>query len=217
MSRAGTVLRMKRSMVRVAHLARHPSRLPKALARRRQSMPSTRRSDLDLVTGSATDEDLAFLRRLVAASVAHDGPIVEIGTLAGRTTIEIALAKAAHQRIITVDVFAWNPWQLSDTDHRALAAHSLRYLTATGHVEQIVADKADFYREYKGPAPSLVFLDAIHTYEETQKDIAWALGAGAAMVAGHDYSTEHPGVMQAVDELGGPVEVCGSVFLLRRP
>lgn len=38
-------------------------------------------------------------------------------------------------------------------------------------VEQLRMDKADFFSSYNGPAPSLVFLDAIHNYEHTKLDI----------------------------------------------
>ena len=50
----------------------------------------------------------------------------------------------------------------------------------------------------------MVFLDAIHDYEETKKDIEWARLVGAKIIAGHDYCDEFPGVKQIVDEMGGP-------------
>lgn len=59
-----------------------------------------------------------------------------------------------------------------------------------------------------------MFLDAIHDYAETRKDILWARRVGAAVVTGHDYSPKFPGVMQIVDELGGPAELAGTVFRL---
>jgi hypothetical protein len=61
-----------------------------------------------------------------------------------------------------------------------------------------------------------VFLDADHSYEETRSDIEWALAAGARIIAGHDYSVEHPGVVRAVDEVATPA-VTERVWLIRRP
>lgn len=75
-------------------------------------------------------------------------------------------------------------------------------------------DKNLFYATYWGPAPSLVFLDAIHTYEETKKDIEWAKSVDAALIVGHDYIDRFPGVKKVVHEFGGPKQIAGAVFLL---
>jgi hypothetical protein len=124
------------------------------------------------------------------------------------------LAKAPNQKIITVDVYCWNPWGLTPEAHEALAAQVLHYLVETGQVERVRMDKNEFFASYQGVAPALVFLDAWHDYEETKKDIEWARSAGARIIAGHDYCDEFPGVKQAVDEFGGPRELAGTAWLL---
>jgi len=44
--------------------------------------------------------------------------------------------------------------------------------------------------EDRGPAasstPAMVFVDAVHDYPETKKDIEWAQKVGARIIAGHD-------------------------------
>src|SRR5262249_32461925 len=110
--------------------------------------------------------------------------------------------------------YVWNPWGLTPKSHFQLTAHCLYYLVQSGQVEQLSMDKAHFYATYRGPAPSLVFLDATHSYSETKKDIDWARSVGAALIAGHDYSEKFPGVKQIVDEYGGPREMGATVFLL---
>jgi len=159
-------------------------------------------------------EAIPFLKDLVRRSRQHPGPIIEIGTLLGVTTTHMALAKAPAQKIITVDAYCWNPWCVPAAIHEAMTAQVLHYLVETGHVERVKMDKDAFYRTYRGPAPALVFLDAMHDYENTKKDIEWARGIGAAMITGHDYCDLFPGVMQIVDECGGPTERCASVWLL---
>jgi hypothetical protein len=159
-------------------------------------------------------EAIPFIQRLVHKSRAYRGPIVEVGTLLGVTTTNIALAKARWQKIITVDLYSWNPWGLSPDAHEAMTGQVLYYLEQTGHVQRLRMDKNEFYRTYSGPAPSLVFLDAVHDYVETKKDIEWARLAGAKIIAGHDYCDEFPGVKEIVDELGGPRELCASVWVL---
>ena len=164
--------------------------------------------------GSVEPEGLDFLRQLVERSRQLAGPIVEIGTLYGRTTTHMALFKEPSQKIITVDCYVWNPMGLRPDLHFQLTSQVLHYLVQTGHIEQKRMDKNLFYATYRGPAPALVFLDANHTYEETKKDVLWAKSVGAQIIAGHDYSPEFPGVEQVVHEFGGPRETRGTVFLL---
>jgi hypothetical protein len=159
-------------------------------------------------------DGIPLIQRLVRESRQHAGPIVEIGTLIGITTTNIALAKAPHQKIISVDNYCWNPWGLAPEVHEALTSQLLEYLIQTGHVERIRMDKNDFFRDYQGPAPAMVFLDAYHDYDETKKDIEWARQVGARIISGHDYCDEFPGVKQIVDECGGPRELAGTVWVL---
>ena len=164
----------------------------------------------------ATVEDagIPLIQKLVRESANYPGPIIEVGTLLGITTTNIALAKAPTQKIITVDLYCWNPWGVSPEVHEALASQVLHYLVQTGHVERIRMDKNEFFRSYRGPAPSMVFLDAIHDYEETKKDIQWAQSISAKIISGHDYCDAFPGVKQVVDEFGGPRELAGTVWSL---
>lgn len=171
-------------------------------------------SELRVDQGTTTSLEQAFLRELVAQSAEHPGPIIEIGTLFGFTTNEIALAKSAAQKLITVDQFSWNPWGLNSVEHQRLTERVLRLSTALLNVTLVVADKNQFYAGYVGEAPALVFLDAAHSYEETRKDIEWAQSLRCPLIAGHDYSDEFPGVQTAVDEAGAP-EVRGTIWLIR--
>jgi hypothetical protein len=172
------------------------------------------RPPLELQNNSVSEVEWKLLSRLVQESVNYAGPIVEIGVLAGRTTQRLARYKFPHQKILAVDNFCWNPWGLSPDEQWCLVQHSLDYLVETGHVEIHRIDKNKFYETYAGPAPSLVFLDAMHDYEETKKDIMWAKRVGARIISGHDYGPDFPGVIQIVDELGGPRELSGSVWRL---
>jgi predicted O-methyltransferase YrrM len=169
---------------------------------------------VDVQQSTLNEFEQSLLRRLVEQAGHHDGPIIEIGTLIGATTTRMALWKSARQRIITVDNYRRNPWRLSPEHHHALAAQVLFSLVQAGEVEQVRMDKSEFYRSYDGPAPALVFLDAVHTYEETRLDIAWARRAGAAIICGHDYCARFPGVMRAVDEAGPMAQLRGSLWSL---
>jgi len=160
------------------------------------------------------DDELPLLEALVKESNRLPGPIIEIGTLLGVSTTHMALWKSPQKKIVTVDLFSWNPWGLTSAQHRDITTQMLHYLTQTKQVELVVSCKNAFYEAYSGERPSLVFLDAIHDYPETAGDIAWARSVGARIISGHDYSAEFPGVVQAVDAAGGPRQLRGSVWRL---
>ena len=173
-----------------------------------------RRGGLSITEASVTEDEAILLRELVDESGMHPGPIVEIGTLLGYTTTRMAIWKTPAKQIITVDNYLWDRWGFTPRTHFEFTSLVLYYLVQTGHVIQCRSDKNEWFRKYDGARPALVFCDAIHTYEETKRDIDWALAAGARLISGHDYSPEFPGVMQAVNEAGGPERLRGTVWCL---
>lgn len=179
-----------------------------------RAIVSVMRPPLMLQNNTVSAVEWQLLSKLIRESHQYQGPIVEIGVLAGRTTQRIATQKASHQKILAVDNFCWNPWGLTADEQWGLVCHTLGYLVETNQVEVIRIDKNVFFDKYDGPAPALVFLDAMHDYEETKKDILWARRVGAKIICGHDYGPDFPGVIQIVDELGGPHELGGSVWRL---
>lgn len=168
----------------------------------------------DFQSHSVSDAEFGLLAKMVRESARVDGPIVEVGVLAGRTTQRIASVKSAAQKILAVDNFCWNDWALSPQEQFSLVKLSLAYLIESGDVEVHRIDKNEFYERYDGPPPALVFLDAMHVYEETKKDIVWAMQVGAKIICGHDYGEQFPGVTQAVDEFGGPRLLAETLFVL---
>jgi hypothetical protein len=163
------------------------------------------------------DVERELVREAVQKSNLIPGPIIEVGTLFGFTTTRMAVAAKPNKKIITVDNYCWNRWGLSPDVHRRLTRRFLAYLIDTGGVEVVDMDKNAFFDRYQGDRPSFVFLDAVHTYEETRKDIEWAKRVGAAIIAGHDYSDAFEGVGRAVEEAGGVCRRAGAVWVLKTP
>ena len=164
-------------------------------------------------SGSVGREDLLFLKELVERSARYSGPIVEIGTLYGFTTQHLAEYKQADRELITVDNFSWNPIGLTQEAHRDFCFRSLYYLTQRANTRIFDGTGTSFYSSYDGDTPSMVFIDANHTYEGVREDIDWAVKRGIPIISGHDYSDAFPGVKKAVNEtFSDRFRVKGSVW-----
>lgn len=158
-------------------------------------------------------EESRFLGSLVQA-VPSGQPIIEIGTLFGGSTRVLVLFKPRDTPLITVDSFRWNPFGLTRDQHATLTRDILADAIQHHNVTLAELDKDRFYATYAGAVPGLVFLDANHSYESTKRDLAWALDIGARVICGHDYSPAFPGVVKAVDEVGGAGKLVGTLFEL---
>ncbi len=164
--------------------------------------------------GELTLEESRFLGELVRG-LQTPGPIVEVGSLFGSSTRILALFASVGRSIVAVDNFTWNPLGISPAEHFLATRLALDEAIQKYGLQLLRIDKNEFYRTYEGPRPSLVFVDAGHSYEETRKDIVWARGAGAELVCGHDYNErDWPGVVHAVKEFGGPRRLVGTLWAL---
>jgi hypothetical protein len=163
--------------------------------------------------GSVSEEDEKGIVELVEKAAVISGPIVEIGALFGFTTQLIATYKPTEKELITVENFTWNPFCLPNDAHRTITRRVLRYNLTHCNTSLFDGSNHDFYESYTGGRPSMIFIDANHSYESVKGDIQWALKQGIPIIAGHDYCDLHPGVIRAVDEaFKGDVEVRGSVW-----
>ena len=168
---------------------------------------------ISIAGASISLAEARFLGRLVA-ELEGDGPIVEIGTFYGWSAAVMAMCKEPSRRLLSVDHYGWAPLGLDPREKQRLAGRMLQEARDALRVELLAMDKAHFYAAYAGQPPALVFLDAVHTYEETRADVEWAERVGAETICGHDYCEQWPGVMQVVDELGGPRQLVGSLWVL---
>jgi hypothetical protein len=151
----------------------------------------------------------------VCRAAPFDGPIVEIGTLFGWTAQLIASAKSREKELIAVDNFCWNPFCIPPDDHRVITRRTLHYCLEHCRTRIFDGTAREFCNTYEGPTPSMVFIDADHSYAATQADIVWACERGVPVVAGHDYNPKlHQAVVQAVDErFYGRFDLFGSVWI----
>ena len=165
--------------------------------------------------GSLTDEELAGLAEWVE-EVPAGGTVVEIGTLFGLTTIEMARHAQEGVRIVTVDNFSWNPFGLPPAQHEQFTRRVLEPWIDSGKVELVKAD-SDLFRKDFEVVPDLLFLDADHAYEAVRQELEWAARIGAKVISGHDYGRSEFGVTRAVDAVAPKgVLTAGSCWRIRR-
>lgn len=167
--------------------------------------------------GSITEEEEVGVRAAVSYAATHKGPIIEIGALFGNTTTLLATLKQSHVELITVENFSWNPFQLTQDEHRQFTMRSLRYLLEHASTEIYDGSSEAFYSANEDLNPSMVFIDAGHDYDSVKKDIEWAVARKCPVISGHDYTELYPDVVRAVDEaFANEVELYGSVWVHRR-
>ncbi len=137
--------------------------------------------------------------------------ICEIGSFKGRSAH--ALASACDGPIICVDHFYPEhcPWlHASDAVYKEFLENTRQF----SNIQVVRKWSVEAAKDFPNGAFDMVFIDAHHTYESIAADIrAWRSKA-RRMLCGHDYTVSWPGVIQAVDELLGPVEVHGTIWSL---
>ena len=183
--------------------------------------------DTSFALGGLTEEEEEFVSAFVRTCVSalgrkggdeetgdkEVGPIVEFGTLFGLTTRLIAAEAGAKLGVITVDNFSWNPFGLPPALHETFTQKILRAELEEGRVVLSVADSGAFRARYSGRVPSMVFLDADHSYGAVRDEIMWAKKLGVPLICGHDYGNPRFGVTKAVDEaFPRGVQTRGSVW-----
>lgn len=139
--------------------------------------------------------------------LADGSRLVEVGTYKGRSfsylVIEAINANKSFD-IIGVDAFPWEDVEPAFIENMKPLEGEFRY------IKSISWEAA---KHFEDNSIDFLFIDADHVYEAVKKDIAVFLPKmkKGALISGHDYNWQHPGVLQAVDEAFGDRVVYDSV------
>ncbi|HEY7882815.1 MAG TPA: class I SAM-dependent methyltransferase [Streptosporangiaceae bacterium] len=204
-------------------------------------MPAALRQAAEAATGfMPPGEGLALYR--AAAAYAPCGPVVEIGTYCGKSTIYLAAAaRGADQVVVTVDHHHGSEenqpgWEYHDStlvDERTGRLDTLPHFRATlagagleDHVVAVVGRSAQVAGLWRAPL-GLLFIDGGHTDAAARADYAnwspWVTRGGALAI--HDVFPDPADGGQAPfriyqQALGSgefaEVAVCGSLRVLER-
>jgi len=138
--------------------------------------------------------------------------IVEIGSYKGRSTHALLSAGAY---VTAVDHFYGSAGE--DAHARDAVADGIYrdFIANTGNAPNLCTVRLPSLHAatmFRDGAFDMVFIDADHRYEEVKKDIlAWRPKA-KRLLCGHDFSASWPGVLKAVTETLGAVEVYDSIW-----
>lgn len=189
--------------------------------------------------------DFEDLYTEAVARASNDAHFVEIGTLFGRSACFMAEAIRVSGKCIrfdTIDLFkrAIGPrngeTRVLDPVHNPGTSPSLwSAIVATGSIgaaaryciaragcvdliNLVHASGQENVVQYADESLDFVFVDAAHTYIDTVELLRLYLPKvkPGGVLAGHDYNSSFPGVVRAVADVLGSVEVRGQSFVYRK-
>ena len=182
--------------------------------------------EADYPEGFFSEWNMQVYRKL-AYGVPENGQIAEIGVWLGRSISSIAdLISDKHITVHAVDTFKGTPGEFSNIDAEAqrrdvkneFLSNMNKFCIST-NITLHHKTSEEAAKDVEDNTLDLVFIDAEHTYEAVLTDIkAWLpkLKTNGVM-AGHDYAPPvFPGVVQAVTEVFGKVEVANDVWSIKK-
>lgn len=131
--------------------------------------------------------------------------IVEIGSYLGRSTH--ALLSGCNGKVIAIDT--WKGGKLIPMDGTEYDKF-LENIKGVGQLTTIIGDSVEISKTIE--PVDMVFLDGDHTYDGVKRDIEAWLPKAKKLICGHDHDPEFPGVIKAVSELIGEVDVIDSIW-----
>lgn len=135
------------------------------------------------------------------AELAQGKYVLEIGAYCGRSTI--CLAQTAHL-VIVIDTFDGRA-TLDPKPTRALFEANIRRYGVDPKITALEGTASTQLRLVRRAHAwfDVIFIDGAHDVDSVRSDIAGALPllSPGGVLAFHDYSTYHPGVFEAVNEL----------------
>ena len=170
------------------------------------------------IPGWMTKKELKWLIK-EAAAIPANSAIVEIGSYKGRSSIAIAKAMRSDAVFYCVDTWSGDPEEPEEMKShyyidwlKNLFEHAFRK-----SIIPIRLPSASAVTLFPRESVDWVFIDGCHAYEQVKSDITlWKsrLKQGG-LLSGHDYVSDCPGVMKAVNELCEQVTFCDKIWYCR--
>lgn len=140
--------------------------------------------------------------------------ILEIGSWKGKSTHAL-LSGCKNGKVTSVDHFLGSKGQkmvVEDGSGKSIYDQFMSNVGHLGNLEVCKMSSEEAAKKLRGKKFDVVFIDGEHTYEGVKRDIELWKDSATKIISGHDYCETWPGVVKAVDEAFGKVEVCGSIW-----
>lgn len=135
--------------------------------------------------------------------------ILEIGAWKGKSTF--SLLSGCKGIVWSVDHFRGSPLEINGAEREAQDGKIKDiFLQNVGHFSNLhllEMDSLDAVKQFKEKSIDMIFIDGDHRLEAVRLDLKVWYPICKKLFCGHDYDPGHPGVVQAVDELGMNVVV----------
>jgi predicted O-methyltransferase YrrM len=180
------------------------------------------------VDGWLSDEEANLLLRAAVQALGDAGaaPVVEVGSMWGRSTVVLATAVATLAPATRVHAIGPHEGEITvlegGTTHFAPTLDAFEHNLARAGLRDVVAITVARATETQWTSPiSLLFVDGLHDEHNVRADtghfLPWVARGG--LVALHDYGYQFPGVRTFVDDLVARQEatvwgVAGSLVVL---
>ena len=169
------------------------------------------KNNINLPEGYFTEADIKEYRHLMSC-VPLGGTIVELGCYKGRSICSVAdIIKERNLKVFVVDIFTWTENEKTEEQKKITIEYEQEFrdnVALFGIFPVVMRMKTDeAYLYIADNIIDLILIDADHSYEAVFNDIKNWETKCKGTVAGHDYVWDHPGVIRAVDEIYGKVNV----------
>lgn len=171
------------------------------------------------IPGMCWPVELGVLFDLFSGTTRH----VEVGAYCGRSLFVSAMTAAQDAEIFFIEPLTpvdQDRWPMPSPAWQAMVLEAtmeaIRYHRPDLRLYHVGQTSVDACRNFEGTASS-IYIDANHAFAECLADIqGWktklALGG---ILAGHDYWPVDPGVMDAVNGCGFPLEVVSNTRIFK--
>jgi hypothetical protein len=146
---------------------------------------------------------IELCRSLMAKKEIQD--FVEVGSFCGESALLF------HEHLPEANIFCIDPWESGYDGNDVASSHDMKAVEAAfdertsncGRVLKMKGQSEDYADSFDLASVDAVYLDGCHTYEAIKKDLQFWLPRCKLAICGHDYTSNWPGVVEAVDELIG--------------
>lgn len=168
------------------------------------------------INGWMSDAELTFL----AETAQKSQVIFEIGSFIGRSTRALADNAPSNARIFAIDPWSGNNYNgnefsiIFNVDQDTM---NMFYCNLADHIKtnKVIMMPKTWDAAQPMCMADFIFIDGDHRYESVKRDICKAMSylKAGGVIAGHDYYPPGwPGVVKAVDEIFGTVNLVDTIW-----